>query len=94
MPSLDELISINEETVHPFFSACLEDEESYRVYFARKLDDLQRHRPSGRLLDVGCGAGFFLDAARRRGYGVAGVDLSPVPAAYARGTARAGRHGR
>src|SRR3990170_8063712 len=84
MPSLDDLIRINEETVHPFFNAALEDEESYRRYFARKLDDLQRYRPSGRLLDVGCGAGFFLDAARARGYQVAGVDLSPVPTAYAR----------
>lgn len=86
MPSLDDMVSINEETVHPFFNACLEDEESYRVYFAYKLDDLQRYQPSGRLLDVGCGAGFFLEAARQRGYEVTGVDLSPVPVTYARET--------
>jgi 2-polyprenyl-3-methyl-5-hydroxy-6-metoxy-1,4-benzoquinol methylase len=84
MPSLADLVAINAETVHPFFNACLEDEESYRRYFAKKLDDLQRAIPSGRLLDVGCGAGFFLDAARARGYQVSGLDLSPVPAAYAR----------
>jgi 2-polyprenyl-3-methyl-5-hydroxy-6-metoxy-1,4-benzoquinol methylase len=84
MPSLDDLVAVNEETVHPFFNACLEDEESYRHYFAAKLDDLARHVPGGRLLDVGCGAGFFLDAARARGYKVSGLDLSPVPAAYAR----------
>ena len=84
MPSLDQLVTINEETVHPFFNACLEDEASYRDYFAHKLDDLVRNQPSGRLLDVGCGAGFFLDAARQRGYDVAGVDLSPVPCRYAR----------
>ena len=83
MPTLSDLVSINEETVHPFFSACLEDEESYRAYFSEKLDDLRRYQSSGRLLDVGCGAGFFLDAARSRGYDVAGVDLSPVPAAFA-----------
>jgi 2-polyprenyl-3-methyl-5-hydroxy-6-metoxy-1,4-benzoquinol methylase len=86
MPTLDDLVSINEETVQPFFNACLEDEASYRAYFARKLDDLQRYVRGGRLLDVGCGAGFFLDAARVRGYDVAGLDLSPVPAAYARDT--------
>jgi SAM-dependent methyltransferase len=86
MPSLGDMEEINEETVHPFFNATLEDEESYRHYFAKKLDDLQKQQPSGRLLDVGCGAGFFLDAARKRGYDVAGVDLSPVPATYARDT--------
>ncbi len=84
MPSLSRMIAINEETVHPFFQACLEDESSYRGYFANKLDDLQQQRTEGRLLDVGCGAGFFLDAARARGYDVAGVDLSAVPTAYAR----------
>ncbi|MEX0785412.1 MAG: class I SAM-dependent methyltransferase [Dehalococcoidia bacterium] len=83
MPTLGDMVGINAETVHPFFNACLEDEASYRAYFDRKLDDLQRYQRSGRLLDVGCGAGFFLDAARTRGYSVAGVDLSPVPAAYA-----------
>jgi 2-polyprenyl-3-methyl-5-hydroxy-6-metoxy-1,4-benzoquinol methylase len=82
MPTLADLVSINEETVHPFFNACLEDEETYRVYFDKKLNDLQRYMSAGRLLDVGCGAGFFLDAARGRGYDIAGVDLSPVPAQY------------
>ncbi len=83
MLTLDDLVSINKETVHPFFNACLEDEETYRAYFKSKLDDLQWQQAAGRLLDVGCGAGFFLDAARQRGYDVAGVDLSPVPAEYA-----------
>lgn len=84
MPTLDDMVDINEETVHPFFSAYLEDAESYRHYFAHKLDDLGKQKGEGRLLDVGCGAGLFLDAARERGYQAAGVDLSPVPAAYAR----------
>jgi len=82
MPTLSDLVVINEETVHPFFNACIEDEDTYRAYFKRKLDDLQRYQPGGRLLDVGCGAGSFLAGARARGYDIAGVDLSPVPAEY------------
>jgi 2-polyprenyl-3-methyl-5-hydroxy-6-metoxy-1,4-benzoquinol methylase len=40
----------------------------YRTFFGLNL-----HR-GGRLLDVGCGSGTFLDLARARGYRVAGVD--------------------
>lgn len=35
-----------------------------------------RPRPGGSLLDVGCGTGYFAEAARRAGYRVAGLDLS------------------
>lgn len=84
MPTVAHMVEISEETVHPFFNAAVEDEESYRTYFEQKLDELQRLQSYGRLLDVGCGAGFFPDAARSRGFDVSGVDLSPVPAAHAR----------
>ncbi|MBN1348785.1 class I SAM-dependent methyltransferase [candidate division KSB1 bacterium] len=38
----------------------------------------------GRLLDVGCAAGFFLNVARQRGWEVAGLELSADAAAYAK----------
>jgi SAM-dependent methyltransferase len=40
--------------------------------------------PSGKLLDVGSAAGFFLEAASRH-YDVTGVEFSPFAAEYARG---------
>jgi 2-polyprenyl-3-methyl-5-hydroxy-6-metoxy-1,4-benzoquinol methylase len=45
---------------------------------------LRRGRP-GRLLDIGCGEGAFLQVARDRGYDVSGVDLDPGNIATAQG---------
>jgi len=40
--------------------------------------------PHLRLLDVGCGTGAFLEEAQREGWSVAGLELSPKVADYAR----------
>jgi len=49
----------------------------------RRLRLIGRHsRPPGRLLDVGCALGFFLQQAQRQGWGVAGVDVSSYAVEY------------
>ena len=40
-------------------------------------------KPGRKLLDIGCGAGFFLKAARELGWDVEGVELSESAASYA-----------
>jgi SAM-dependent methyltransferase len=40
--------------------------------------------PRGSFLEIGCAGGAFLDAARRKGYEVRGVEFSAVAAAFAR----------
>jgi 2-polyprenyl-3-methyl-5-hydroxy-6-metoxy-1,4-benzoquinol methylase len=54
-----------------------------RVY-ERWLDALERERPPGRLLDIGCGTGLFLAVARRRGWQPHGVDDCLPAIAHAR----------
>ncbi len=49
-----------------------------------KLDQIERRiTRRGNLLDVGCSFGLFLDAARQRGWSVAGIELSAYAARYA-----------
>jgi SAM-dependent methyltransferase len=48
------------------------------------LDYLGKFVETGSLLEIGCSYGFFLAAARQRGWRVVGVELSSAAAAYAR----------
>lgn len=48
------------------------------------LERLERLHPPGRLLDVGCGSGAFLELARERGWNVAGVEPYAASASLAR----------
>lgn len=51
---------------------------------ARWVRRIQRRVPSGRWLDVGCSAGFIVEAARDAGYDAWGVDVEAWGVAYAR----------
>jgi SAM-dependent methyltransferase len=59
-------------------------ERDVRVEAGRAAAQTLAHLvPDGRLLDVGCAAGFFLEAAKEH-YEVTGVELSRFASAYAR----------
>ncbi len=55
-----------------------------RLYGARARAVEQVAGGKGRVLDLGCGRGFLLDAFRRRGWEVHGTELDERSAAYAR----------
>ncbi|MBW3544924.1 MAG: class I SAM-dependent methyltransferase [Bacteroidetes bacterium] len=40
------------------------------------LDEFEQYRSSNKILDVGCGAGFFLEQAQKRGWEVYGTEYS------------------
>ena len=64
--------------------AYLAEERGRRMTANWLLDLVARRRPSGRLLEIGCGHGLLLDEARRRGYETTGLELSASSAAHAR----------
>jgi 2-polyprenyl-3-methyl-5-hydroxy-6-metoxy-1,4-benzoquinol methylase len=51
-------------------------QEKHRVRFFRKL------KKSGKVLDIGCGRGYFLLACQKRGYEVEGIDISTDASIY------------
>ena len=57
-----------------------------REKFGEVLDLLEPYRGGGRLLDVGCSIGLFLDLARERGWRGTGIEFAPRALAYARET--------
>lgn len=62
------------------------DEPVYRSYFRRKMRTLARFRaPPGHLLEIGAAAGYALDEARRIGWTVRGLEVSPSAARHAAG---------
>ena len=52
-------------------------------FFREALEKMERKIQGRRLLDVGCGAGFFLDLARKRGWETHGVEISKEASSYA-----------
>jgi 2-polyprenyl-3-methyl-5-hydroxy-6-metoxy-1,4-benzoquinol methylase len=62
----------------------LREEELHRLNAVVRLRRLREHRAPGRLLDIGAAAGFFLDEARRAGWTVEGIDVSPEMSGFGR----------
>src|SRR6185369_10301641 len=90
LPTADELTAMYEDDAY-HASAYFEnahagyDDRSPEIrIYRRALGDLAALGSRGRLLDVGCAAGVFLDLARGAGWEVRGVELSARHAAYAR----------
>jgi len=62
----------------------LADRDAIRANAPRVLSELEALAGGRTLLDVGCAAGFFLEAARERGWSVRGLEVSEYASAYAR----------
>lgn len=67
-----------------FLKGIVADRDEYYQRFKERLKDIERFKKRGRILDIGCSNGFFLDVARRQGWQASGLEISRVFADYAR----------
>ena len=63
----------------------LQDRDRYLRTFRLRSKVIDRYKPSaGRVLDIGCAAGFFLKVMEEKGWDTTGVELSKLMADFAR----------
>lgn len=46
--------------------------------FTERLREIQLYLSTGKILDIGCGSGFFLSLAKRKGWIPFGIEVSPI----------------
>lgn len=93
MPALNDLKKLYAEKFYgkdkaDYLQRMEQDLEWWNMVYEERLETLERllgKRRSRRILDVGCSGGFFLSAARRRGWQTQGVELARQAARYAQG---------
>ena len=67
-----------------YYREWIDSQMDRRIHMWKKrLNDIQKIKPAGKLLDVGCGIGTFLDLAKDYEYNVQGTEISEFGARHA-----------
>lgn len=88
-PDAEELYALygetyfhNDESGEVGYTDYIKDETNIRRTVNGRFDHIEKFVKPGRLLDVGCAMGFFIDEASKRGWQVEGMDVSHFAVEY------------
>lgn len=77
-------IEIDYESHGKYIRNHLKNEVGRRKTAQWRIEQIKKHCKSGRLFEIGCSAGLFLDEARKAGFEVSGSELNEDAVSYAR----------
>lgn len=81
LPDLSYLAAHYDEN---YYSEWTGQQQTKRIsLWKRRLKKIERRIPTGRLLDVGCATGAFLELAQQNGWDINGTEYSPYAASFA-----------
>lgn len=86
-PSYSEIANIySEDKASAYAESIIPDDLSKRLIARNTLKLLRLHKKGGAILELGAGAGYFLDEARKIGFEVYGIEPNKIQADFIRNT--------
>lgn len=84
-PSLEAIVNLyGHDEAHVPAASHLAAGFSKRLYAKNSLRILRKHKATGKLLEIGAGAGFFLDEARKQGFVPHAIEFNRLQARHIR----------
>lgn len=83
-PTHEELAAFYAGDYHSDVRTTDGTEAAFNSKYDRYVKTLQRHLPSGRVIDVGCSTGLLVKKLRDRGYAAEGIELNAESSAWGR----------
>jgi SAM-dependent methyltransferase len=82
-PSYSEIVNIySEEKALTYAESIIPDDHSKRLIARNTLRLLKRYKKEGAILELGAGAGYFLDEAKKVGFEVYGIEPNKIQADF------------
>ncbi|MDH7475915.1 MAG: class I SAM-dependent methyltransferase [Microgenomates group bacterium] len=84
LPSRKEINSLYQGDYYKNFQPYFSQLNNHRKYFKKQIKEIKKYFKTGKILDVGCALGPFLEVGRREGFQAEGVEISDYAVAYCR----------